>query len=114
MSLAQKLIHRVKLQRYDQSGGAFNPETGDIAGAWIDVDWLYARVVPLSAREFLQSSSIQSEVTARIIVRYRDDIRPSDRIIFRGKIFNIHGVLPDNNTGLEYLTIPVSEGVNNG
>lgn len=36
------------------------------------------------------------------------------RITHRGKVYNIAGVLPDNMSGLEYITLPVSEGVNDG
>ncbi|KPB96501.1 Head-tail adaptor protein [Pseudomonas syringae pv. maculicola] len=36
------------------------------------------------------------------------------RALHRGRIYNIHGALPDAKSGLEYLTLPVSEGLNNG
>ncbi|ETF00684.1 head-tail adaptor protein [Advenella kashmirensis W13003] len=114
MALAHKLIHRVVLQRYDRAAGTLDPETGDRSGEWKDMAVLYANVTPLSSREFLQAGATQSEVTARITVRYREDIRASDRIVFRGKIYNLHGIQPDNKSGLEYLTMPVSQGVNNG
>ena len=36
------------------------------------------------------------------------------RVVHGGKVYNIHGVLPDMRSGLEYLTLPVSEGVSDG
>ena len=49
-----------------------------------------------------------------MVIRYRTGILPTMRILFRGKAYNIAGALPDKDSGLEYLTIPVSEGVNAG
>ncbi|WP_152692335.1 phage head closure protein, partial [Citrobacter freundii] len=54
------------------------------------------------------------KVTARITIRFRDDIQEKDRILFRGKIYSVEGILPDPNSGLEYLTLPCSEGVKDG
>ena len=48
------------------------------------------------------------------MIRYRSEIGPSWRIVHRETIYNIAGVLPDKDSGLEYLTIPVSAGVNDG
>ena len=33
------------------------------------------------------------------------------RIVFRGRLFNIEGVLSDPVSGLEYMTLPCSEGL---
>lgn len=44
-------------------------------------------------------------------MRYRDGLLPTMRILYRNKVYSIHGVLPDPDSGLEYLTLPVSEGV---
>ena len=47
-------------------------------------------------------------------MRYRAGLLPSMRLVHRGEIFNIAGLLPDKASGLEYITIPVSAGVNDG
>ena len=36
------------------------------------------------------------------------------RIVHRGKYYNIHGVIPDAESGIEHLTLAVGEGVNLG
>lgn len=74
---------------------------------------MWAAIEPLSAREFVQSAAGQSEVTARITIRTRD-ILATDRIAYRGVVYNIRGVLPDKESGLEYITLPVGTGVNEG
>lgn len=108
---AGKLRHRITIQRPARSQ---NPETGAITQTWEDVAPVWASVEPLSAREFIAAQSTQSRVTARIVIRYRDDIDASMRILHKGKIYNIEGVLPDNQSGREWLTLPCSEGVDDG
>lgn len=108
MLAAGALRHRVTLQKpvYSQ-----DPKTGDAVPAWQDVAKLWANVAPLSAREFEAANADQSKVEARITIRYRADVDNTHRFVFRGMTYNIEGVLPDNQSGLEYLTVIVSEGV---
>lgn len=108
---AGKLRHRVRLQAFQKGR---DPNTGAVIDAWVDVATVWASIEPLSAREFIQSSAMQAQVTARITIRYREGVTASMRILHRGRIYNIQGVLADKDSGLEYLTLPVSEGVNEG
>ena len=111
MSLeAGRLRHRVAIERIviDQ-----DPVTGALTETWTEIAKVWAAVEPLSAREFVQSAAGQSEVTARITIRTRD-IHATDRIIHRGTVYNIRGVLADKDSGLEYITLPVGTGVNEG
>jgi SPP1 family predicted phage head-tail adaptor len=105
-----KLRHRVQLQRSVQ---VQDPVTGDLSSSWVDVAKVWAAVEPLSAREFTASSAVQSAITTRITIRYRQ-VDASMRILHLGRIYNIEGVLADKDSGLEYLTLPCSEGVNEG
>lgn len=104
------LRHRVLIQQQVTT----RDSDGIEQTAWVDVATVWASVEPLSAREFIQSGKTQSAVTARITMRYRDGLLPSMRLVHRGEIFNIAGLLPDKASGLEYITIPVSAGVNDG
>ncbi|EIC82083.1 phage head closure protein [Serratia sp. M24T3] len=108
---AGKLRHRVLLQIPVNSQ---DPESGAVTPSWQDVRYLWAEVTPLSVREFIASQAGQSEISARIKIRRRSDITSKHRLIFRSQIYNIEGVLPDPESGLEYLTLPCSEGVNDG
>lgn len=87
---------------------------GVLQESWEPVATVWASIEPLSAREFVAASAVQSKVTARITIRHRDDIEPNMRVVHRGQTYNIEGVLPDKESGLEYLTLPVSTGVNEG
>lgn len=110
---AGKLRHRVKIQEYRFVSQ--DPVTGEEQRDWVTVRECWASIEPLSAREFVAAQSTQSKVSARIVIRYADDLDASMRIVHvkRGKqiIYNIEGNLPDKDSGLEYITFPVSHGV---
>lgn len=111
MSLeAGRLRHRVSIERVVRTQ---DEDTGAVTETWTEIAKVWAAVEPLSAREFVQSAAGQSEVTARITIRARE-ILAKDRIIHRGTVYNIRGVLADKDSGLEYLTLPVAAGVNEG
>jgi SPP1 family predicted phage head-tail adaptor len=109
---AGRLRHRIDFQR---PSFAQDPVTGEMIKTWVEV-WgkVPASVEPFSAREFIAAAATQNEVTARIGIRKRAGVDPTMRIIHRGKIYNIEGVLPDPKSGLDYLTLPCSEGVDDG
>lgn len=104
-----KLRHQVALQsRLD----AQDPDTGAITQSWGPVATVWASVEPLSAREFIASQAAQAKVTTRIVIRHRDGIVPTMRAVHRGTVYNIEGVLPDRDSGLEYLTLACSSADN--
>lgn len=112
---AGRLRHRIRLEELvnllDSNGDAAqDDETGEVLTEWVLVSQLWAAIEPLSAREFIASQSTQSKVSARIIIRHRA-INAANRIVHNGKVYNIEGVLTDKDSGLEYITLPVSEGV---
>lgn len=108
------LRHRIEIQEPVE---VQDSDTGDVTFDWDTADGcesVPASIEPLSAREFIASAATQSKVVARIMIRYRSGITAKMRCLHRGKIYNIEGVLADPDSGLEWLTLPVSEGVNNG
>lgn len=68
----------------------------------------WAGYKPLSVKDLLASQSRNAVIVARFTVRYRTDLLERMRISFRGNTYQIQGLLPDDDNGLEYLTIPVS------
>lgn len=109
---AGRLRHRIDIQSKQQTQ---NPVTGEITEAWVAV-WksVPAAIEPLSAREFIAAQAVQSQIVARITIRHRDGLDASMRILHKGKVYNPAGFLADKDSGLEYLTIPVTQGVNQG
>lgn len=103
-----ELRHRVQLQRpvIEQ-----NTVTGEMETTWETYARPWVDMHYQSAREFMAASAEQSEVRGFCRMRYRDDVEASHRIVFRGKWFGILGTMPDNESGIEHLTAPYSEGV---
>lgn len=66
----------------------------------------------MSAREFVASQAEASKVDTRITIRYRA-IDASMRLYHKSKdiYYNIEGVLFDKESGLEYITLPCSQGL---
>ena len=125
MSLeAGRLRHRVRIERLDDLRDSHgdviqDADTGATTSVWSEVATVWAAIEPLSAREFIQSAAVQSAVTARIVIRHRDDVDASMRLIHErvgraNVVYNIHGALADKESGIEYLTLLVSAGVGDG
>lgn len=112
-----KLRHRITIQRQVTTQDA---DTGLTRTRWTDFAVnIPAEIVPSSVREFIASQSMQSAITARIVIRYMDGLTAQMRIVglsrpYVGRIFNPQGFLNDPDSGLEYLTAPCGEGVNDG
>lgn len=102
------LRHKVQLQALTDGQ---NPVTGEPIRVWTTIANLWAEIVPMSAREFVAAAAEQSEVRGRIVIRYREDIDASMRVVYRGKYYAIFGVMPDAESGKEHMTLMTGEGV---
>lgn len=121
---AGKLRHRIRIDRFaenlDSNGDVIqDPNTGEVSRSWQAVDTVWAAIEPLSAREFIQSAATQAELVAKIVMRFRTDVDATNRLVHMvngvaGKIYNPAAPLADKESGIEYLTLPCSEGVNQG
>ena len=105
---AGKLRHRVTIQRQVE---AQDPKTGAVSVTWQLYAERWAEYVASSVREFIAAAAVQSEVKGRFTVRTDELITADMRVIHRGKAYGILGVMPDPDSGLEYMTLAVSEGV---
>lgn len=119
MIAAGKLQHRVTIQR--PGAPTQDPVTGEITQPWIDLasPEVWAAIEPLSARDFIAAKAAQSEMTARITIRWRGDVDATCRLLHvkqgRTMVYEIvNGDLSDKESGLEYLTLPVRTGVWDG
>ena len=106
MSLsAGRLRHFVRIERKVQVG---RNAQGAALVTWSLVDRIWMSIEPLSAREFIAAAADQSKVVARGVARFRSDIDATCRVVDGSNIYNIEGVLPDKDSGLEYMTMPLS------
>jgi SPP1 family predicted phage head-tail adaptor len=118
---AGRLRHRVRIEQsvlvVDSNGDAVqDPKTGETTSEWIEVATVWAAIEPISGREFIQSQAKQSQITARIVIRFREGVTAAMRLVHVRRnmadvVYNIHALLADKDSGLEYITMPVSTGV---
>lgn len=86
------LRHRITIQKFDKvdDGGGGYEET------WVAVATVSASVSPLQGKERYEAQQIQSSLSHKIKMRYRDGILPTMRVLFGARIFNIISVIdPD-------------------
>jgi SPP1 family predicted phage head-tail adaptor len=112
----RKLRHRIDIERQVSRQNASG--SSDIVWEPVATN-VPAEIVPSSVREFISSQAVQSEVVARVVIRHREGLDATMRIVHRrtGRdpvIYNPQGWLPDPDSMLEYLTAPCSAGVNEG
>lgn len=117
MLAAGRLRHRIAIQEQvsvrDLSDGSYKPQ-------WITVfDKVPAAIEPLSVKELIAADAKQSEISLRIVIRYRKGIKASMRAIgltepYKDVLFNLAGPQQDKESGNEYITIPASTGTNDG
>lgn len=107
---AGELCHRVIIQRNVNNE---HDEYGHEQPAnWQDFLNLWAKVSPLSAKDLFAAQAAQSQVIARLKIRYRTDIDSSMRVVFRGETYAIDSpALNDDETGNIYCTFLLSKGV---
>lgn len=98
---AGDLRHRITLQRLEMVQDSYGQPTE----TWSDVVIVWAAVNPISGREFFQAETINSEVTHKILIRYRQGIEPAMRIKFKDRIFTIISVInfQEKNEALQLM-----------
>lgn len=78
---------------------------GGMVAGWSVVDTVWAEVSDLSGREFLTAQEHHAEVSTRVVLRYRDDVRPSWRVVSGTRTLQVVAVVdPDGrSTRLELM-----------
>lgn len=84
-------------------------DTGEVSVTWSPVVEVWARVEPLTVREFLGAQAAQSVATHRVTVRNRSGITGQHRFRWRGEPMNIVGPL-DAGSRAPYLSVLCAKG----
>ena len=71
---------------------------------WAPLFTCWAAVEPLTGREFIAAQAAQSEVTARIRMRFRPWMTSQDRVIHGGTTYGIESVI-DVHSGNRELVL---------
>lgn len=109
---AGRLRHLVTFQ----SLGSTQDAAGQMVPSWVAAFPvpLSAEITALSGRELIAAQAEQSEVTTRLKVRYRPGFVADMRGVHRGTVYNIKAVIPDPESGFQWVTLMCSSGLNAG
>ncbi len=103
-----RLRHRVTIESVE----TVDDSDGMRVETWTPI-WqaLPAEIMPMSGGELIAAATAQSKVTTRIRMRYRPDIVALDmRAVHRGTVYTIEAVVPDNTSGIRWITLMCSSG----
>ncbi len=101
-----QLDQRVWIDERVQSRAA---DTGEVTLSWTPVVEVWARVEPLTVREFLGAQAAQSVATHRVTIRNRSGLSGQHRFRWRGEPMAIVGPL-DAGSRAPYLSVLCSMG----
>ncbi len=91
---AGRLRNRVTILRRIDS----NDPSGGHSQAWEEVGSMWAGIEYLGGREYFEAGAAKGEVDVRIVARSGPEIRVSDRIQYRKRLFDVQSV-PLDATG---------------
>ena len=103
---AGKLRHTIELERFESVPDGAGGWTQD----WVSQGTLRAMMQPVSGRERMEYERIQATVSYRCVIRFRDDIRASDRVLYNGKAYAIRYFF-DIEERRKWLEMALEEGV---
>ena len=83
---------------------------GGRTNTWTELTRTRATIEPLSGREQLMASRLRNPITHRFRFRYRAGLAGSDRIVFRGREFNIRSIVNEREMN-RWLVIGADENV---
>lgn len=95
---------RVQIQRVTNTRDVM----GGLIETWTTIYTAFAMVDPISASEQYRRQQIQAAAEWEITIRFNNDIRPTDRVIWRDRTFQITGVL-NQDMRRQYLTMSCHE-----
>lgn len=114
---AGRFRHRIRIEKNTPVQVKSGPGAGSMAPNWaaiVNGESVPAIIEPLRGSEFIAANAVNSQITSKIIIRWRSDIDKTMRLVEGSKIYNPIGWMVDARFGLEYLTSYATEGVNEG
>lgn len=117
-ALGPRLRHRITFQEQVEIRDSEGAVKIDWQNVWLDSETeladVPAEVLTGAGREFNASGKVNSEVAARITVRWFPGLKPSWRILWDGRVFNIGGDPETDATGRREWRIKATAGVTDG
>jgi len=103
------MTERVQLKRRIPS----HEDEGGEAAAYSPIATVWARVQPLAARQMFESDARGQTISHSVVLRFRTDLKPGDRISWRGGELDIEAA-NDLNGRRTYLACQCSARVVTG
>ena len=100
---AGRLRHRVRIQRITNStdGDGYPVQSyADMAERWASID-------PLKQVERIEAQRVKGFTSHQIAMRFFDDIKNADRIVFKSRKFAIENVIDLGERNLETVVVAV-------
>lgn len=107
---AGRLRHVVSVERQVEVVDS----NGDHLREWEYVTSVRAEIKPMSGRELLLAQQVQSNVSVNIVIRYNALVNATMRVKKNGTIYTVQAVIPDPESGNEWMTLQCATGVNDG
>ena len=85
---AQELNTKIGLERFE----SYRDSDGILHEEWVTYGEAFAKVEPLVGREYMAAAQVQAEDQVKVTMRYRDDMKPSDRLTMRGEHWDIRSI----------------------
>lgn len=98
------LVDRVQLQRREMT----HEEEGGHSTVYLSVATLWSRVRALSSGVGFEADGRGSTISHMVVTRFRTDVKPGDRFIYRGRHLNVVSA-EDLNGRRAYLSCRCSE-----
>jgi len=108
---AGTLNKRIKISQL-VTGSPTTDEFGAPNTSWEELDTVWAAVEPISGREFWAQQQVQSEIIAKIRIRYRDDVAVGMKAEYNSKTYMIKNII-DYQESHKELLLMCAEGVIN-
>lgn len=103
---AGKLRERITIQ----SETSTSDGGGGYTVGWSNVATVWAQVKPQRGNEALEAMQMRDTQLYDVIIRYRTDVLPKNRITWNNRIFNIRAVMNKDERD-KYLTLVCEDGV---
>lgn len=87
-----RLNKKVQIQRLTN----LKNEYGEFEEVWQDLKEVWAEVKPLTGRSFFSAQQLNSEITHSVIIRYIENIKPSMRVMYKERVFEILYIMDFN------------------
>ena len=97
---AGKFDRRIVIQSHTDTVDGY----GQPVSAWTNFSTVWASMVPLKGKEYIDADAVTAESTFRIFTRYRNDITRDMRISYKSEIYEIEHIAEiDRKKGLEIV-----------